>query len=232
MDEYQSELRCIDDSGEIWHAQPYNAKYQQLAQDQHVRIRSASLSAHTTDYHSTFGMRHYTNILSLPYPCELAARMKFDEVEACKSFETSQLMSAIKSSVPLLRHPIIVTRILDEKLAQKPVSELENCVNSHEEYRVRFNVAAFVGEGPTLKIQTKTGSKMQLADYDLKKAPALKKDQTLVTCVQMLAKDCTSMTSSKFAKILLLDQGKFFGDLPPRDTIKGAKKDIVDPLVK
>jgi len=30
LDAYQSEIRIIDDSGEIWHADTFNAKYKHL----------------------------------------------------------------------------------------------------------------------------------------------------------------------------------------------------------
>ena len=85
-------MRCIDESGQIWHSQPYNAKYRALAEGQYVRIRAANLISHSTDYKQTFGMRPYTNILTLPYPCKLAEDMHFDELEECKAFECSQLV--------------------------------------------------------------------------------------------------------------------------------------------
>jgi len=82
----------MDESGEIWHSQPYNAKYRALQEGQYVRIRAANLISHSTDYKRTFGMRPYTNILSLPEPCKLAETMHFDELEECKAFESQELI--------------------------------------------------------------------------------------------------------------------------------------------
>jgi hypothetical protein len=71
-------MRVIDESGEIWHSSVFNVKYRTIKQGQYVRIRAASLSNHQ-GYEKTFGMRPYSNILTLPYPCKLAEDMMFDE---------------------------------------------------------------------------------------------------------------------------------------------------------
>ena len=86
VDDYQSEIRVIDDSGEIWHSSVYNLKYRSIKEGQYVRIRAASLVNHM-NYAKTFGMRPYSNILSLPFPCKLAEGMLFDEVSETKIFE-------------------------------------------------------------------------------------------------------------------------------------------------
>jgi hypothetical protein len=46
VDEYQSEMRVIDDSGEIWHSSVFNVKYRTIKEGQYVRIRAASLVNH------------------------------------------------------------------------------------------------------------------------------------------------------------------------------------------
>jgi hypothetical protein len=86
LDAYQSEIRIIDDSGEIWHADTYNLKYKHLQQGQFVRIRSATLSTHI-GYERTLGMKVYTNILILPNSCKLVNEMLFDEISESKVFE-------------------------------------------------------------------------------------------------------------------------------------------------
>lgn len=86
VDEYQSEIRVIDDSGEIWHSSVYNLKYRSIKEGQYVRIRAASLVNHM-NYANTFGMRPYSNILSLPFPCKLAEGMMFDEISETRIFE-------------------------------------------------------------------------------------------------------------------------------------------------
>lgn len=78
IDDFQSEIRVLDESGEIWHSQIFNVKYRWIKEGQYVRIRGATLANHP-GYERTFGMRPYTNILSLPYPCKLASNMLFDE---------------------------------------------------------------------------------------------------------------------------------------------------------
>lgn len=80
-------MRVIDDSGEIWHTSVYNVKYRSIKQGQYVKIRAASLANHQ-GYSKTFGMRPYSNILSLPYPCKLAEQMMFDEGSENKGFES------------------------------------------------------------------------------------------------------------------------------------------------
>lgn len=88
MDEYQSEIRVIDESGEIWHSSVFNVKYRTIQQGSYIRIRAASLASHS-GYTRTFGMRPYSNILTLPYPCKLAENMMFDEISESLGFEQS-----------------------------------------------------------------------------------------------------------------------------------------------
>lgn len=129
-------MRVIDDSGEIWHASVYNVKYRTIKQGQYVRIRAASLVNHA-GYHKTFGMRPYSNILTLPSPCKLADDMLFDEVAENKSFEKAQLADS-----GILMHPVIVSEIQDRKLTQT-VSTLAEAVEdkAQETHRVRFSVS-------------------------------------------------------------------------------------------
>lgn len=104
VDDYQSEIRVIDESGEIWHSSVYNVKYRSIKEGQYVRIRAASLVNHK-GYPKTFGMRPYSNILTLPYPCKSAQQMMFDEVAESRGFEKTQL--SLKDAV--LMHPIVVS---------------------------------------------------------------------------------------------------------------------------
>lgn len=112
VDEYQSEMRVIDDSGEIWHSSVFNVKYRTIKEGQYVRIRAASLVNHQ-GYTRTFGMRPYSNILSLPYPCKLAESMLFDEISETKVFEAAQM----SKKDGILMHPIIVSQVKDAKLS-------------------------------------------------------------------------------------------------------------------
>lgn len=74
IDDYSSELRVIDESNEIWFVQVHNLKYMWLREGQFVRIRSATLEHHEK-YTRTFGLKPYSNILSMPYPSHIAKEM-------------------------------------------------------------------------------------------------------------------------------------------------------------
>ena len=87
IDDYVSELRVIDDSDEIWHCQANNYKFRHLREGYYVRIRAATLMYHDKDYERTFGLRAFSNILCLPYPCQLAQDMLFDEFNETRQFE-------------------------------------------------------------------------------------------------------------------------------------------------
>ena len=78
-DEYCSEVRLLDNSDQIWHCSVLNLKYRWLRQGQYVRIRAATLQNHAKGYERFFGLKSYSNILCLPYPCKLAQDMFFDE---------------------------------------------------------------------------------------------------------------------------------------------------------
>ena len=80
LDDYSSELRVIDGSNEIWHCQVLNMKYRFLREGQYVRIRAATLEHHQNSFDArTFGLKNYSNILSLPVPSTLEASMIFDQ---------------------------------------------------------------------------------------------------------------------------------------------------------
>ena len=109
IDQYKSEMRVIDDSNELWHCQIYNNKYRWLREGQYVRIRGCTLyNFANKGYEKTFGLRSYSNILSLPYPSYLAQEMMFDEVSAKAEFEVQQL-----SSNSIMMHPVTVSTIKD-----------------------------------------------------------------------------------------------------------------------
>ena len=94
LDQYTSEIRVIDDSNEIWHAQILNSKYKWLREGHYVRIRQATLQNHK-NYQRVFGLKSHTNIMCLPYPCKLAEEMNFDEHSAIKDFEINELVTPI-----------------------------------------------------------------------------------------------------------------------------------------
>ncbi len=101
-----------------------------------MRIRSATLSNHI-GYEKTIGMKVYTNILILPNSCKLVNDLLFDEVSEARNFEINQLLQK-----ETLMHPIIVSRITDTVLSNKPIVPLSEVKDSKEVYRVRFSVVA------------------------------------------------------------------------------------------
>ena len=53
-----------------------------------MRIRGCTLMNFASKgYERTFGLRPFSNILALPYPCKLAQDMMFDEMSATQEFE-------------------------------------------------------------------------------------------------------------------------------------------------
>lgn len=116
-----SEVRVIDDSDEIWHCQCHNRKFRYLKEGQYVRIRGATLMYHDKDYERTFGLRPFSNILCLPYPCQLAQDMLFDEHNETLQFELKQL-----SSRSTIMHPIMASQITEPKLRYTVISNLKD----------------------------------------------------------------------------------------------------------
>ena len=81
-------MRVIDESNQIWFCQVYNIKFRWLKEGQIVRIRSATLEHHEK-YERTFGLKNYSNIMSLPYPSLVAKNMKYDQGKAMKEVDLS-----------------------------------------------------------------------------------------------------------------------------------------------
>lgn len=87
VDNFVHEMRVIDDSGEIWNCQVHSNKFRFLKEGLYVRIRGGTLQHHSKLYR-TFGLRPYSNIINLPYPCKLAQDMMFDEASEISAYET------------------------------------------------------------------------------------------------------------------------------------------------
>ena len=155
IDNFQSEMRVIDSSEEIWHCQINHAKFRWLHEGQYVRVRNASLTHHLKGYKNTFGLRKHSNILSLPYPCKLAQEMYFDEVNAVREFERESL-----TSNETLMHPIVISTIENDDQKFKPLTPLKTLVqeNLEEPQRVRFSVMGTQKDSSFVKVlNTKTG---------------------------------------------------------------------------
>ena len=104
LDQYVSEMRVTDTSGQFWSTQIFNVKYRWLREGQYIRVRGATMATHYNGYSNTFGLRQYANILSLPNPCKLAEDMMMDDVTEHNMWQVGQLCSK-----DTLRSPIVVT---------------------------------------------------------------------------------------------------------------------------
>lgn len=87
---------------------------------------------------------------------------------------------------------------------------------------MRFCVAALAD---SIQIVNKNGTFVKCTSDK----PKLTKDQQLVTCVQMFVKDHSNFLSNKFAKVTLIDNGKFFSGITPQE-ILSKKKSIAETL--
>ena len=100
-------------------------KYRFLREGQYVKIRGATLEHHERSASGrSFGFKNYSNIMSLPYPSKLAQNMKIDFDTVTKDFERDQL----SLDGPIF-HPIIVTKITNEKNAHLPVTSLDQILD-------------------------------------------------------------------------------------------------------
>lgn len=83
-----------------------------------MRIRQASLE-HYDKYEKTFGLKSFSNILSLPYPSLAARNMKIDQQEAMKKLDRQLLQGDV------IIHPIIVSHITDPEYKNQPIKSLD-----------------------------------------------------------------------------------------------------------
>ncbi len=121
VDKYTTEIRVVDDSGEMWFGQVFTAKYRKLREGQYVRIRSACLEHHDK-YERTFGVKAHSNILILPYPCQLAKDIIIDSGPIIKEADQKLLEE------DHIFHPIIATEIKDAALKRLPIKTLDRVV--------------------------------------------------------------------------------------------------------
>jgi len=146
LDNYTSEIRVIDCSNEIWHAQVLNQKYKWLKEGQYVRIRQATLQNHK-NYSKVFGLKSHTNIMSLPYPCKIAEEMHFDEATLTKQFEMNMLTVKPEAASIIcapLAHPLIITKVAKDDDAV--FTSLRQLIDGTKdiEHLCRFSVNAIV----------------------------------------------------------------------------------------
>lgn len=160
-------------------------KYRYLREGQYVRIRSATLEHHqNTQDGRSFGLKNYSNILSLPFPSVLAQNMKMDPEAVVQNFEKAQLLQgdAVK-----LMHPIIISRVTHK--TPLPLENLDKILNEEavadKPHRVRISV---VHTKPSIQADKADSVLSLLRVFNKKthtyrefnpKQPALKKDEEL-----------------------------------------------------
>lgn len=95
-----------------------------------MRIRSATLEHHEKYAEGrSFGLKNYSNILSLPYPSKIALDMKFDLTGASLSLERDLLHLKLEENK--IMHPVIVSSInRGEKKPYLPLSSLDEILNA------------------------------------------------------------------------------------------------------
>lgn len=131
----------------------------------------------------TFGLKNYSNILSLPHPSVLASSMKCDQDKVAMQFEREQLLLSGDSKI---LHPIIVSKV---SLAKKlPLESLDKILNEEavtdKPHRVRIGVLhskpALTDKVDSVLALLRVFNKKTntYRDYN-PKAPALKKDESL-----------------------------------------------------
>ena len=139
IDEYCSELRLLDGSGEVWFCQGYTGRFRYIWEGVYIRIRAASLE-NTHKLQNTISLKQHSNILLLPYPCKLAQEMELVEgYKALTQLDASTLKAA------KFEHPVIATEITDEKLKNKKISNFDRiaaCKKEGEIFKARFRILA------------------------------------------------------------------------------------------
>lgn len=86
LNDQKNELRVIDDSNEVWFTEVYISRFRWLKEGQYVKIKTANVYEHGPRF---FSLRFASNILSLPFNCQIARTMKdkMKIVEAMKELD-------------------------------------------------------------------------------------------------------------------------------------------------
>ena len=88
-------------------------------------------------------------------------------------------------------------------------------------------MACFADQKSQIKVQNQ--KTLELSEV----SGALKKDQKLVTCLQMFVRDNSNLSSGQFAKVTLIDDGTFWHTKPADIQAKKASlKEIKERLLR
>eukprot|EP00347_Sterkiella_histriomuscorum_P003620 403363589 len=207
LDDYSSEMRVVDDSNQIWFCQILNLKYRWVREGQVLRIRSATLEHHDK-YDKVFGLKNYSNILSLPYPSLLAKEMKYDMHQAERDLDKALLTQDEK-----IMHPVLASSILNRKVYSTPLRTLEQIMTDAQHlqkqpHRVRLTVEAISPSLDKLNpkqlvkiLNTKTN---ELKDASKQKG-ALSKDEKYIIHMQLYCQDYSNYLSNQFVRVVVND---------------------------
>ena len=132
IDRYTSEIRVLDASNEIWHAQILNQKFKWLQEGQVVRIRQASLQNHKS-YDRVFGLKSSSNILVLPEPSVIVSEMMIEEKDLIANYEMNELTRLECSD---LKHPVLISEIEKKEDRDLHLSSLLQLLN--DEHMKRY----------------------------------------------------------------------------------------------
>lgn len=200
IDDYTSELRVCDDSGEIHFTQIYNLKFRSLREGAYVRIRSANLENHH-QYERTFGLKPHSNILTLPYPSRLARDLHVDYSVLNRKMDQALLKQ------DRIMHPVIMSYITEKDMKYAPVTTFDQIIaedgksgrgKERNKYRVRFSLDAVQAN--------KSAEMVKLYNADTKatkenNAKAVPKGFKRIFQTQMFVRDA-SIDSNQFVKLL------------------------------
>jgi hypothetical protein len=92
-------------------------KYRWLREGQIVRIRSATLENYEKAF-QTFGLKAYSNILSLPYPSFIGKNLKIAQNEAMKELDHNLIAE------DYITHPVVATHITNPDYKKLPIVTL------------------------------------------------------------------------------------------------------------
>lgn len=195
-------------------------KYRFLREGQFVRIRSATLEHHQNSQDGkTFGLKNYSNILSLPQPSAITQGMKFDLEATSHAYERAQLLQPFDAK---LMHPIVISKV-NHKGAM-PLTSLDKLLNEEpvvdKLHKVRINLLLTKPQvtAENLLSLLRVYNKKTHAYHDYKQGSAVKKDEQLTLAFTGYAQDYSLQLSNQVAVVKIDD--KLFASIKCEDLAK------------
>ena len=203
LDEFQSELRVIDQSGEIWHSQIHNRKFKNLKAGAFVRVRQATIQNHK-GYKRVFGMKPQTNIMVLPEPSMIAKDMQLDCDKITKEYERELLtkgLEEVKGLSQPLEHPVLISHVKVKD--DLPLTSFNSIFNpgksaAKPSYRIRFGVTSIspdLYDDSVLNFLQFCNKKNGIVRPMGSKTDKAKHNEKLCICVEFVCQDYSLITS-------------------------------------